>query len=415
MHLLSPAPARPSLKRLSGAATALVVTASLTLGAGALPASAAPSETAAEAPAASGGVTDSAPAEAVAGADRAAPAAAAPETAVPAAAFKNRQQVIDVFNGVNKFRKSKGLPALRIGLAESTVAQEETDKMALTQVLKHSGAYASDPRIQGWNHAAENIAYAGSAQGLVEAWISSPPHNAGMSRREDQVMGVGVSIDRFGSTWGTTTFYSYFDAPQKTYATAEEYLAAPVFSDVPDSSQFAGEIKWMKDRKISTGYTDGTYRPLDNVNRDAMAAFMHRLLGSPVVPAHTGAWPFKDVSSTQQFADQMRWVHGIGVSTGWSDGTYRPLTPVNRDAMAAFMYRLAGSPKFTPPTKSPFRDVSTSNQFYKEISWLAAEGISTGWDWGYGVKKFEPAQPVKRDAMAAFMYRFAQNGYPVTK
>ena len=169
----------------------------------------------------------------------------------------------------------------------------------------------------------------------------------------------------------------------------------------------------MKDRKISTGYVDGTYRPLANVNRDAMSAFMHRLLGSPVIPAQTGKWPFKDVSQTQQFVEQMRWVHAMGISTGWADGTYRPLTPVNRDAMAAFMYRLAGSPKFMPPKQSPFTDVATNNQFYKEISWLASEGISTGWVQPNGTKTFAPTTPVKRDAMAAFMYRFAQQGYGV--
>ena len=28
-----------------------------------------------------------------------------------------------------------------------------------------------------------------------------------------------------------------------------------------------------------------------------------------------------------------------GITTGWSDGTFRPNAPVNRDAMAAFIYR----------------------------------------------------------------------------
>ncbi len=33
-------------------------------------------------------------------------------------------------------------------------------------------------------------------------------------------------------------------------------------------------------------------------------------------------------------------MHAKGISKGWSDDTYRPLQPVARDAMAAFMYRL---------------------------------------------------------------------------
>ncbi len=30
-----------------------------------------------------------------------------------------------------------------------------------------------------------------------------------------------------------------------------------------------------------------------------------------------------------------------GISQGWADGTYRALTPVKRDAMAAFLHRAA--------------------------------------------------------------------------
>jgi hypothetical protein len=50
--------------------------------------------------------------------------------------------------------------------------------------------------------------------------------------------------------------------------------------------------------------------------------------------------------------------------------------------------------------------VAGDNQFFKEIGWLAAEEISTGWDEGNNAKSFRPIQAVNRDAMAAFMYRF---------
>src|SRR5665811_2575311 len=79
---------------------------------------------------------------------------------------------------------------------------------------------------------------------------------------------------------------------------------------------------------------------------------------------------------------------------------------VRREAMAAFLYRFAGSPAFTPPATSPFVDVATSASFYKEIAWLSAQGISTGTDMGDGTFQFRPAESVSREAMAAFLYRF---------
>ncbi|MEV8147999.1 S-layer homology domain-containing protein, partial [Arthrobacter sp. NPDC080073] len=83
--------------------------------------------------------------------------------------------------------------------------------------------------------------------------------------------------------------------------------------------------------------------------------------------------PFTDVSTGQQFYKEMAWMSEKGVSTGWAEAggarSYRPLQSISRDAMAAFLYRMAGSPAYTPPAASPFTDVSTGQQFYKEMAW----------------------------------------------
>ena len=73
--------------------------------------------------------------------------------------------------------------------------------------------------------------------------------------------------------------------------------------------------------------------------------------------------------------------------------------------MAAFMYRFKGNPAYTAPATSPFNDVATSQQFYKEMAWLSDEGISTGWEDG----TYRPVTPVARYAMAAFIYRLQGN------
>ncbi len=179
------------------------------------------------------------------------------------------------------------------------------------------------------------------------------------------------------------------------------------FVDVAEDNQFYTEIMWMAKTGISTGWDDGTYRPLEPVARDAMAAFMYRLAGEPEFTAPATS-PFQDVAPDNQFYKEIAWMHAEGISTGWDDGTYRPLDSVNRDAMAAFMYRFAGEPEFTAPGTSPFNDVTPSTQFYREIAWMHADGISTGWDDG----TYRPFQPVARDAMAAFMYRLDQNLEP---
>ena len=182
-----------------------------------------------------------------------------------------------------------------------------------------------------------------------------------------------------------------------------EYITPSRFSDVKSGDQFYTEISWLAQRRITTGYPDGTYRPLESVERGAMAAFFYRMQGSPQFTAPSTP-SFKDVPTTHPFYKEIEWMKAQGITTGYSDGTFRPSAPVNRDAMAAFFYRAAGSPHVDLPATSHFSDVSTDNQFYREITWLASKGISTGWPDG----TYRPVTPIARDAMAAFIYRYTE-------
>ncbi|WP_354180773.1 S-layer homology domain-containing protein [Arthrobacter sp. UYP6] len=173
-----------------------------------------------------------------------------------------------------------------------------------------------------------------------------------------------------------------------------------LFRDVSGMDQFEREIRWMANAGIATGYEDGSYRPLEPVRRDAMAAFLYRFHGSPEFAAPAVS-PFKDLNTTDKFYKEITWLASMGIATGWPDGTYRPLEPVQRDAMVAFMYRSVKNTHFSAPETSPYKDVRTTDQFYLEMAFMSANGVTTGWPDG----TFRPLQPVNRDAMAAFMYR----------
>lgn len=201
----------------------------------------------------------------------------------------------------------------------------------------------------------------------------------------------------------------YALSPDRQVATIFEDFSAflencgPRFSDVPLDRSFYHEISWLANSGITSGYSDGTFRPLGTVNRDAMAAFLYRFAGVKDFVASPSA-TFSDVRSSTPFSREITWLATTEITGGYNDGTFRPGWPVNRDAMAAFLYRFAGEPAFTPPTKSPFDDITPSTPFYKEITWLASTGITGGFSDG----TFRPLEPVNRDAMAAFLYRFSE-------
>ncbi|WP_425864859.1 polysaccharide deacetylase family protein [Arthrobacter sp. TWP1-1] len=183
-----------------------------------------------------------------------------------------------------------------------------------------------------------------------------------------------------------------------------------LFTDVPTSSPFYTEITWLAENNITTGWAEAgntwTFRPVQPVARNAIAAFLYRFKGSPAY-APPAVSPFSDVPTTAPYYKEITWLFASNITTGYlvgNDRTFRPYSPVNRDAFAAFLYRLNGSPAVTG--SSNFTDVSTTNRFAKEITWLAANGITKGWTEPNNTVTFRPGLPVQRDATAAFLYRF---------
>jgi len=174
------------------------------------------------------------------------------------------------------------------------------------------------------------------------------------------------------------------------------------FPDVPSGSAFCPEIDWMVGAGITGGYGDGTFRPSAPITRQAMAAFLFRLAGEPDVAGYPPA-AFNDVAADSPFGPAIRWLSGEGISGGYADGGFHPTAPITRQAMAAFLWRLASAPSGPAPAPG-FSDVPPGSSFSEPIAWMADEGV-TG---GYADGGFHPSAAVSRQAMAAFLERFVR-------
>jgi hypothetical protein len=176
-------------------------------------------------------------------------------------------------------------------------------------------------------------------------------------------------------------------------------LCAPPFSDVETFDRFCVEINWLSQSGITVGFPDGTFRPEGTVTRQAMAAFLWRRAGSPPGPFPDPG--FSDVPDTSPFATAIAWLADEGITEGYPDGTFHPNETVSRQAMAAFLWRDAGQPPVDPPGFCLYDDVCPGHPFEEAISWLTFEGIAGGFDDG----TFRPGAAVSRQAMAAFLFR----------
>lgn len=324
---------------------------------------------------------------------------------------------------MNAKRRAAGVPALAWNqtIADGSQAWSEhlgvaTASSAFDWAYIHRADAGRSIIPAGATWYSEIIAFNFSASSIVEWWMNSPAHRDAMLDPRETHVGIGYVVPASGPYQGwhmvVANLAGYPKATAPAPVPAPTQAPASPFADLVHGQQFLADINWMHQKGISTGWieADGrrTYRPLNSVNRDAMAAFMYRLAGSPAFTAPAVS-PFSDVPVSSAYYKEIAWLADRGISKGWVKGgvrEFRPLDSVNRDAMAAFMYRLAGSPRHNLPSASTFTDVSVADEFYREISWLSANGISTGWAAAAGTAEYRPGEPVARDAMAAFMKRW---------
>ncbi|WP_245346140.1 carboxypeptidase regulatory-like domain-containing protein [Arthrobacter sp. CAN_C5] len=255
------------------------------------------------------------------------------------------------------------------------------------------------------------LEFRGLPEGSYRLYLSEPFPPRGSNLRPLTRAGQWISGAILKSNAAVVTV----QAGQTSEAPAVTYFPAKSFTDVPTGLLFHDEISWLASSGVTTGWTGpngtNTYRPVTPIARDAMAAFVYRLAGSPDYDAPKES-PFIDVSTESMYYKEIAWLESTGISAGWTNGNgdkaFRPLSPIARDAMAAFLYRFAGEPDTDPQTQSPFADISVEQEHFEAIAWLASTGISTGWTEPDGQKTYRALDPVNRDAMAAFMFRYAE-------
>lgn len=173
---------------------------------------------------------------------------------------------------------------------------------------------------------------------------------------------------------------------------------AATFSDVPPDHPFFVEIEWLAGEGIADGYPDGTFRPVADVSRQALVAFLARQEEAVLDPP--GQPTFPDVPAHHPFFAEIEWAAGEGIVQGYADGRFRPSTPVSRQATAAFLFRVEGAPAGDQP-EGGFADVPGVHPFRDEISWLADQGVINGFD----DCTFRGGSTLTRQAVAAFLYR----------
>lgn len=124
---------------------------------------------------------------------------------------------------------------------------------------------------------------------------------------------------------------------------------------------------------------------------------------------------FKDVAdSNQYFYSPVYWAVNNKITNGYTDdngfitGYFGPNDSCTRGQVVTFLYRAAGSPAVNTANGSKFKDVKSSDFFYKAVCWAVSKGITTGYtENGKPTGYFGPNDVCTRGQVVTFLYRAA--------
>ena len=199
--------------------------------------------------------------------------------------------------------------------------------------------------------------------------------------------------------------------------------ACPIqFTDVPANHTFYTSIRCLACRGIVSGYSDGTFRPNNQVTRGQLAKMVSNAAGfSEPVSGQT----FEDVPLTNTFYEWIERLTTRGYMTGYLCGGpgepcttgrpyFRPFANATRGQTAKIVSNAA---MFTePPVGQTFEDVPPTHTFYEFIQRLASRNVMQGYPCGgpgepctSGRPYFRPGNDVTRGQSAKIV---ANTFYP---
>lgn len=186
---------------------------------------------------------------------------------------------------------------------------------------------------------------------------------------------------------------------------AQEEVKSGSFRDVTSTHWAFASVERAAELGLVTGYSDGTFRPDTPVTRAQFVLMLWRMCGKP---AAAKAASFADASA-DWYQDALSWAVENGYVNGLSDTRFGPDAPITRQQATAILFRLNGGQSGTELTltgiyEQTFADSTTIASWAKDATWWAVYHELVS---GVGGSRIAPEANASRAQIAAILLRYA--------
>ena len=186
---------------------------------------------------------------------------------------------------------------------------------------------------------------------------------------------------------------------------AQEEVKSGSFRDVTSTHWAFDSVERAAELGLVTGYSDGTFRPDTPVTRAQFVLMLWRMCGKP---AAAKAASFADASA-DWYQDALSWAVEKGYVNGLSDTRFGPDAPITRQQATAILFRLNGGQSGTELTltgiyEQTFADSTTIASWAKDATWWAVYHELVS---GVGGSRIAPEANASRAQIAAILLRYA--------
>lgn len=149
---------------------------------------------------------------------------------------------------------------------------------------------------------------------------------------EEQVSNLfcfGCPQEQGALVYGSVIITDLFGADKPEPVAFAEPVQEDPFTDVSSDYSYLDAVNFVKTEGIVQGYSDGTYKPDNNINR---AEFTKILIGAAYfdeMATAGGSDCFSDVSAADWFAKYVCFAKDRGIIGGYPDGTFKPAQNIN--------------------------------------------------------------------------------------